>query len=65
MIRLFDSNETNFNHNKTVLTPITCYIIEEQNGMFELEIELPKNITVSKGQIIKAQTPREIGRAHV
>lgn len=58
MIRLFDRNEVNFNHNKTILSPISCFVQEEENGMFELEIELPKNVPVANGNIIKAPTPR-------
>lgn len=58
MIRLFERNETNFKHNNCILKPISCYVIEEANGIFELEIELPKNSTISDGEIIKAPTPR-------
>jgi phage minor structural protein len=58
MIRLFDRNETNFNHNKTILTPLSCYVIEEANGMFELEAEFPKTTVLNDGDIIKAPTPR-------
>lgn len=58
MIRLFDRNETNFNHNKTILTPLSCYVLEEANGMYELESEFPKNIVINEGDIIKAPSPR-------
>ena len=58
MIRYFKRQETDFNHNETILKPISCYIIEEANGMFELEAEFPKNISISKGDIIKAPSPR-------
>jgi phage minor structural protein len=58
MIRYYDRNETHFNHNQTILTPITCYIIEEANGLFELECELAKNVNIIEGDIIKAPSPR-------
>ncbi|MDD3173352.1 MAG: phage tail protein [Herbinix sp.] len=58
MIRLFDRQETQFNHNKTILTPLSCYVIEEANGMFELEAEFPKNVSITEGDIIKAPSPR-------
>lgn len=58
MIRLFDRSETNFNHNKNILNPISCEVFEEENGMFEIEMELPKGSVVDIGQIVKAPTPR-------
>ncbi|MGB4657976.1 MAG: phage tail spike protein, partial [Mobilitalea sp.] len=58
MIRLFDRNEANYNHNKTILTPISCYVTEEANGSFELEAEFAKNTVISNGDIIKAPTTR-------
>jgi len=58
VIRLFGRNETNFNHNKNVLSPLSCFVIEEANGMFELEIEVPKMTIIGNGDIIKAPTPR-------
>ncbi len=58
MIRKFDKTETYFDHNKYVLSPISCYVTEEQNGLFELECELVKTIQVDNGDIIKAPTPR-------
>ncbi|MDF2589826.1 MAG: phage endopeptidase, partial [Anaerocolumna sp.] len=58
MIRLFDRNESNFNHNNCILNPLSCYVIEEANGMFEVEIELHKNVYIANGNIIKVPTPR-------
>lgn len=58
MIRYFDKNETNFNHNMIILNPISCYITEEANGLFELEAEFAKNISITEGDIIKAPSPR-------
>ena len=58
MIRLFDRNETNFNHNQNVLSPISCFVDEEANGMFELECEVDRSVSIGNGDIIKAPTPR-------
>lgn len=58
MIRYFDRNETSFDHNKTILNPISCYITEEANGLFELEAEFAKNVNITEGDIIKAPSPR-------
>lgn len=58
MIRYFNRNETNFNHNETILNPISCFILEEANGMFELEAEFPKITIINDGDIIKAPTPK-------
>lgn len=58
MIRLFERNETNYNHNKNIIFPLSCFIEEEANGMFELELELPKTENIDNGSIIKAPTPR-------
>lgn len=58
MIRLYDRTEINYNHNKNILTPISCSVEEEANGMFELEAEFPKNINIENGAVIKAPTPR-------
>lgn len=58
MIRLFERGETVFNHNKNVLSPISCFVLEEANGMFELEIEVPKTTAIANGDVVKAPTPR-------
>lgn len=58
MIRYFDRNETNFKHNETILSPLSCYVTEEANGMYELEAEFTKNVNVTEGDIIKAPSPR-------
>ena len=59
-IKLFDSNETNFKHNKNVLNECTsAYITEDIEGTLELELEYPlfdkKNLSkqLSIGKIIK------------
>lgn len=60
MIRLFDRNETNFNHNETTLTDVlSAKVIEEGNGMFEVEIEHPRNEfakTLIAGKVVKVPT---------
>jgi phage minor structural protein len=58
MIRYFDRNEINFNHNETILSPLSCYVTEEANGMYELEAEFTKNVNIAEGDIIKAPSPR-------
>ena len=62
MIRLFDRNETNFDHNETILSDVlSAKVIEEGNGMFEVEIEHPRNEfakTLTAGKIIKVPTAR-------
>jgi|GEM_PF-4146258 phage minor structural protein, N-terminal region len=58
MIRLFERTETNFNHNQNILSPLSCFVTEEENGMYELEMEVHKSIDIDNGQIIKAPTPR-------
>ena len=62
MIRLFDRNETNFNHNETTLTDVlSAKVIEEGNGMFEVEIEHPRNEfakTLTAGKVVKVPTAR-------
>ncbi len=58
MIRYFNRNEINFNHNESILNPISCFIAEEANGLFELEAEFAKNVVIIEGDIIKAPSPR-------
>ena len=62
MIRLFDRNETKFNHNETILTNVlSAKVIEEGNGMFEVEIEHPRNEfakTLTAGKVVKEPTAR-------
>lgn len=58
MIRLYSKNETIFGHNETVLQPIRCEVIEEENGLFELEYESLPNTDIVAGSIIEAPTPR-------
>lgn len=42
MVRLFASNETNFNHNKWVLSEcISCYVTETTDGIFDLDLVYP------------------------
>lgn len=42
MIRLFDKNETNFNHNKNVLNEcISCYVTESTDGILDIDMEYP------------------------
>jgi phage minor structural protein len=58
MIRYFNRNESNFNHNEKILSPLSCYITEQANGMFELEAEFARNVNITEGDIIKAPSPR-------
>lgn len=58
MIRLFDRLETNLNHNKIILSPLSCSVLEEANGMFEIECEVDKSVSIGNGDLIKAPTPR-------
>lgn len=62
MIRLFNRNETNFNHNETVLKDvISCKVIEESNSLYECELEYPKNEfskQLTEGKILKIPTSK-------
>lgn len=58
MIRRYLPNETNFNHNKYILHPLSSEVYEEANGMFELKMELQKKEAITSGDIISAPTPR-------
>ncbi|GEQ32152.1 hypothetical protein B795N_00340 [Marinilactibacillus psychrotolerans] len=62
MIRLFDRDETNFDHNETPLPDVLSALVElEANGMYELIIEYPRNEfakTLTAGKILKAPTPK-------
>ena len=48
--RFFTDQETTYNHNnKYILKPLRAQkVVEEANGMFELEIELPKGTQLNK-----------------
>ncbi len=61
LIKLFDSNETNFKHNKNILSEcLSASITEDIEGTLELDLEYPlfdkKNLSkqLSIGKIIKA-----------
>lgn len=56
MIKRFLPNETVFEHNKYVLKPRDVKVVEEANGIFELEIELPKTTVINKRDIVTAPT---------
>lgn len=58
MIRLYDANETQFDHEETVLTVISCTVSENENGAFLLSMETPIDERVQVGKIVKASTPR-------
>jgi len=60
VIKRFLPTETTYNHNKYILKPLRAEIVEEANGVFELEIELPKGTQVNKRDIITAPTPRGV-----
>jgi phage minor structural protein len=60
MIKRYLSTEIALNHNKYVLHPMKAVVTEEANGMFELEIELPKGTLINKMDIITAPTPRGV-----
>lgn len=60
-LKLFDSTETNFKHNKRVLNEASkCNITEDVEGIFQLDLEYPlfdtKNLSkeLKKGRIISA-----------
>ena len=59
MIRAYDRFDANPVHNGNVLQPISAIVYEEANGMFELEMELPKGQMVYRGDLILAPTPRD------
>ncbi|WP_160687480.1 phage tail protein [Clostridium sp. C2-6-12] len=60
MIRLFDAKETNFEHNKWVLSDAKVEIVESVDSIFDMELEYPlndrKNLSqyLVKGNIIKS-----------
>jgi len=42
LIRLFDKNENNFNHNKYILSEcLSCYVTETTDGILDLDLEYP------------------------
>lgn len=59
MIKLYDSNETQFNHNGYVLINcISCNVYEDSNGLFNAEFVFPYSNKFSENMIITANTPR-------
>jgi len=58
VIRRYEPNETILTHNKFVLHPLSALVREEANGMFELEMELPKNTIINKRDLVVAPSPR-------
>lgn len=60
MIRLYEANETKFDHNKQVLDVYSAIVSEQGNGDFSLEITCPLTYadTIKPGMIITAPTPR-------
>ena len=59
MLKLFKPNETNFDHNETILKDVvSAEVLEESNGEFSLTIEYPAKLNLEAGQIIEAPTPR-------
>lgn len=58
IIRLFNANETNFNHYETVLTDvISCFATQEENGLYSLTMEHPIDERITELKIISAPTP--------
>lgn len=61
MITVYHSKETSFNHNglSKLHECITCFIKEELNGMYEVELEYPSNskkaVHLKKWNIIKVE----------
>lgn len=57
---LYSNTETNYKHRGlgTLAKALTCFVIEERNGAFELEMEIRANnifaMDIQKGMIIKA-----------
>lgn len=60
VIKRFLPTETTYNHNKYILKPLRAEVVEEANGMFELEVELPKGTQLNRREIITAPTPRGV-----
>jgi len=59
MIRLYNSTETVFTHNKTVLKDaLNCTVHEVANGEFSLELEYPLFQAINRGDVISAPTPK-------
>jgi phage minor structural protein len=59
MIRLYNSSETVFTHNKTILKDaLNCKVREELNGEFALELEYPLYQEIERGDVITAPTPK-------
>lgn len=61
MIRLFERDEIEFDHNETPLPDVIYAPVEEDaNGMYEVVLEYPRNEfakTLTAGKIVKVQTP--------
>jgi len=62
MISFYESNETDFKHNGGVINnALSCKVIEEANGLYELELICPISdiaLELTDGKIVKAPTPR-------
>lgn len=59
ILRLFNANEVDFEHNETVLDKVqSCVITEDENGLFSLEMSGPLDERIEEQKIIKAPTPR-------
>ena len=60
MIRVFEPNETNFNHNETIIKSYYCEVEEKANGLYELTLEtsLADKEKLKEWYIIQAPTPR-------
>lgn len=59
MINRYASNETNFEHNETVLQAKECVVSEVENGLYDIELmlSLEESEKVSELDIIKVPTP--------
>ena len=59
IIRLFEANETTFDHYENVLTDVLSFESEEEeNGIFYCEMTCPLDDRIQEGKIIKAPTAR-------
>ena len=59
IIRLFDKNETNFDHYETVIDNcISCRVVQEWNGMYSLTMTTPIDNRIVEEKILKVPTPK-------
>lgn len=59
MIRLYNANETNFDHMETVLTDVLSFVsTEEENGQFSVEMICPLDDRIEEGKILRGETVR-------